>query len=251
LLVLAWISKKMINKNIGFNRNVKLDWLDAIASYVSETEDHVEIRERLEAIMPNVEGVETKRKNIDILVNIWLKSKDISPNLYKEAKNLFNGIHNPKERIWLHYGLTLIYYPYFREIALLVGQISRYDEEFTKIMVKEKLISSRGELGSLERSLRYVLSSMKDWKVLAEGRNKHRYIAHRKNIQTDNNDLQVWLLSCSLLAHPASQIPFDDLLRLPELFPFQFTLNLDDLRNTPNISVYRQGSGMNMVEWQN
>lgn len=241
----------MVDKNIGFNRNVKLDWLDAVASFVSETEDQIEIRNRLDAIMPNVEGVETKRKNIDILVNIWLKSKDVSPNLYEDAKDLFLSIHNPVDRIWLHYGLTLIYYPYFRQIAVLVGQISRHEDEFTKIMVKEKLIASRGELGSLERSLRYVLSSMKDWGVLAEGKTQHSYIANRKKFHTDSNDLQAWLLACSLYAHPASQLPFEDLLRLPELFSFQFTINLDLLRNMPNFSVYRQGSGLNMVDWDN
>jgi len=239
----------MLDKNIGFNRNVKLDWLDAIASYVSETGDQAEIRKRLEAIMPDVEGVETKRKNIDILVNIWLKSKDVSPGLHEEAKELFKGIIIPTDRIWLHYGLTLIYYPYFREIAMLVGQISRYEDEFTKIMVKEKLISSRGELGSLERSLRYVLSSMKDWGVLSEGKNQYSYIANRRKFQTDNQNLQAWLLACSLFAHPASQLPFEDLLRLPELFPFQFNIILDMLRSTSKFSVYRQGSGLNMVEY--
>jgi hypothetical protein len=238
----------MPDKNIGFNRNVKLDWLDAIASYVSVMDDQVEIRKQLEAIMPNVDGAETKRKNIDILVNIWLKSKDVSPALYAEAKDLFKEIHTPLDRIWLHYGLTLIYYPYFREIAMLIGQINRHEDQFTKIKVKEKLISSRGELGSMERSLRYVLSSMKDWGVLSNGKTQHSYIANRRKFQTDNQKLQAWLLACSLFAHPASQLPFEDLLRLPELFPFQFTIGLDILRNIPKFSVYRQGSGLNMVE---
>ncbi len=238
----------MLNKNIGFNRNVKLDWLDAIASFVSETEDQLEIRDRLESIMFDVEGAETKRKNIDILVNIWLKSKEISPVLYSEAKELYNGIINPSDRLWLHYGLTLIYYPYFREIAMLVGQICRYEDQFNKTMVKEKLIGSRGELGSLERSLRYVLSSMKDWGVLSEGKNQSLYIANRKNFRTDYENLESWLLACSLHAHQASQLPFEDLLRLPELFPFSFSINVDLLRNNQKFYIHRQGAGLIMVE---
>jgi hypothetical protein len=69
---------------------------------------------------------------------------------------------------------------------MLVGQISRYEDEFTKIMVKGKLIASRGELGSLERSLRYVISSMKDWGVSSEGKNQSYYIASRRNFKTSN-----------------------------------------------------------------
>lgn len=237
-----------MNKNIGFNRNVKLDWLDAVAAFTIETENQSEIRERLEAIMNNVEGVETKRKNIDILINIWIKSKDLSPKLYLEAKELYKSILNPLDRVWLHYGLTLIYYPYFREVAKLVGQISKYEDEFTKIMVKEKLISSRGELGSLERSLRYVLSSMKDWGTLSEGKNQGIYVLNKKVFSTSNPKLESWLLACALHANPAGQLPFEDLLRLPELFPFNFTLNVDFLRSHTSFDVYRQGAGLNMIE---
>lgn len=238
----------MLNKNIGFNRNVKLDWLNTIASLVSESLDIQEIRTRLESIMRDVEGVETKRKNIDILVNIWLKSEEIAPNLYYEAKNLYIRIINPIDRIWLHYGLTLIYYAYFREVAMLVGQISRYEDEFTKIMVKEKLISSRGELGSLERSLRYVLSSMKDWGVLLMGKNQSKYVANRRIFRTNDMDLESWLLACALYAHPASQLAFEDLIRLPELFPFIFQLGVDQIRVMNKFNVYRQGAGLIMVE---
>ena len=237
----------MIDKDIGFNRNVKLDWLNAIASYVSETDDQLEIRERLETIMSDVNGVETKRKNIDILINIWLKSQETAPDLYAEAKELFNVVINPIDRLWLHYGLTLVYYPYFREVAMLVGQISRYEDEFTKIEVKEKLIASRGELGSLERSLRYVLSSMKDWGVLSEGKNQNYYIANRRKFETSNEQLEAWLLACALQAHPASQLPYEDLIRLPELFPFIINVSVDVLRNQKWFNVYRQGAGLIMV----
>lgn len=238
----------MLSKNIGFNRNVKLDWLDAIASFVLETEDQLEIRARLESIMFDVEGVETKRKNIDILVNIWLKTKENSPVLYSEAKELYSGIIIPSDRLWLHYGMTLIYYPYFREVALLVGQICRHEDQFTKIMVKERLIDSRGELGSLERSLRYVLSSMKDWGILSKGKNQSIYIANRKNFKTENKNLELWLLACSLHAHPANQLPFEDLLRLTELFPFRFSINVDHLRTNQKFYIQRQGAGIIMVE---
>lgn len=238
----------MIDKDIGFNRNVKLDWLNAMASYVSETYNLLEIRERLDTIMLDVEGVETKRKNIDILFNIWLKSREIAPDLYTEAKELFRNTDNPNDRLWLHYGLTLVYYSYFREVAILVGQISRFEDEFTKLMVKEKLIASRGELGSLERSLRYVLSSMKDWGVLSEGKNQSYYVANRKEFETSNEQFEAWLLACALKSHPASQLPFEDLLRLPELFPFMFNISVDTLRKHQCFNIYRQGAGLMMVE---
>lgn len=55
------------------------------------------------------------------------------------------------------------------------------------------------------------------------------------------------MLDCALRAHPAEELPFADLLRLPELFPFRFSIGTDDLRRYPSFAVQRQGSGWDMV----
>lgn len=47
-----------------------------------------------------------------------------------------------------------------------------------------------------------------------------------------------------------SRLPLEDLLRLPELFPFRFTVNADLLRRSGWFEVYRQGSGWDMVALQ-
>jgi hypothetical protein len=44
------------------------------------------------------------------------------------------------------------------------------------------------------------------------------------------------------------QIPYEDLIRLPELFPFNIKVGLDYLRKSTPFSVYRAGGGINMVE---
>ena len=55
------------------------------------------------------------------------------------------------------------------------------------------------------------------------------------------------MLQAALAAHPAQDLPFADLVRLPELFPFRFTLSVDDLRQTERFEVHRQGMGWDMV----
>lgn len=42
-------------------------------------------------------------------------------------------------------------------------------------------------------------------------------------------------------------MPFAELLHLPELLPFRFTLSVDRLRAHPGFAVQRQGSGWDMV----
>ena len=42
-------------------------------------------------------------------------------------------------------------------------------------------------------------------------------------------------------------MPFSDLVRLPELFPFRLHLGSGDLRPSPRFEVHRQGLGWDMI----
>jgi hypothetical protein len=59
--------------------------------------------------------------------------------------------------------------------------------------------------------------------------------------------LEAWLLACAVWAHPAAEVPFADLVRLPELFPFRFAIGVDGVRRSSLFEVQRQGAGWNMV----
>ena len=237
----------MTDKAIGFNRHVFLAWLDEAAALCSAGYHPAEIRARLEAILAvDTQGVETRRKAIDILLNTWLRTRDTVPTLWGDAAERFEN-SPASERIWLHYGLTLVAYPFVRDCLRIIGQFDRAGSAFTKIMLRDRLIAQRGQLGSLERSLRYVLASLRQWGVVAETEHKHIYQANSHSFSTGQTGLELWLLACALQAHPAEEIPFADLLRLPELFPFRITVGIDPLRTDARFRVQRQGSGWEMV----
>jgi hypothetical protein len=59
--------------------------------------------------------------------------------------------------------------------------------------------------------------------------------------------LQLWLLSAALLANPAEELPFSELVRLPELFPFRLTVGVQDVRESARFEVNRQGMSWDMV----
>ena len=127
-----------MDKGIGFNRTIKLKWLNAAANLRSQTDDPGALREELEEILlQDMSGVEARRKTIDVLVNIWLKSADISRTLNTKALELLPEVSEP-QRIWLHYGLTLIYYPFFRQCTALIGQVSRVQDSITRQLIKNR-----------------------------------------------------------------------------------------------------------------
>ena len=188
-----------------------------------------------------------RRKAIDILINIWVKSTEIDAILRDEAVANFQATPIIGDRIWLHYGLTLLYYPFFREVTAAIGQLARYEDHITPAMVKQRMISGRGQLGSLEKAVESIMFSLRNWGILTASDQRHAYAPQRQIFPASSTDLETWLLACALRAHPAEELPFADLLHLPELFPFRFTLTVDHLRVHPWFVVQRQGAGWDMV----
>ena len=65
-----------MDKGIGFNRTITQKWLNVAANLRSQTDDLQSIRQGLEdVLLQDMHGVDARRKTIDVLVNIWLKSE--------------------------------------------------------------------------------------------------------------------------------------------------------------------------------
>mgnify|MGYP000039672549 CR=1 FL=1 len=188
---------------------------------------------------------------IDFLLNIWLHSREEAPGLWRFAVDWARTTSHPDDHLWLHYGLTLLYYPFFRACVAAMDQYGRYEDYITTRRLIRHLAADLGQLGSLERSVQRVVASLRDWGALADAERRYAYIPKTQSFISENLDVQSWLLACALHAHPAEELPFADLLRLPELFPFRFTVGLAELQAAPWFIVQRQGASWDMVRLRN
>jgi hypothetical protein len=236
-----------MNKNIGFRRNIYRSWLDAAAILAAETDDPAQLRTRLDPILAaRIEGAESRRMALDILLNIWGTMRGTKRPQREEALALWQT-STPDEHLWLHYGLTLIQYPFFRLSVATIGHLSQYKDTMTPKDLKSRLSAELGQPGALEKAAERVLFSLRDWGILAPTAQRYHYQPQRQMLCTEQKELQLWLLAAALLAHPAEEIPFADLIRLPELFPFRFSLRVQDLRESERFEVTRQGMNWDMV----
>ncbi|MGD2159039.1 MAG: hypothetical protein PVG32_19335 [Anaerolineales bacterium] len=238
----------MSSKNIGFSRTIFLSWLDATAMFRTQTDDPRQIRDDLEPILKkHLTGKVARRKTIDVLLSIWHKSADISPILHEDALRLYQNAYVSSDYIWLHYGLTLLYYHLFRQVTLAIGQISRFEETITRDVLKRRMASEFGQLGALDRYVERLSASLTEWGILPATEDRSVYRPIRRRLNTDSLQLQLWLLACALFAHPGESLPYTDFLRLPELFPYKFTVAPEDIRSSDYFSVQREGMGWDMV----
>lgn len=231
----------MSDKGIGFNRTIFLNWLDAAADLRAQTSELSSLRNGIKEIVgQDITGIDAIRKSVDVIVNIWHKSAEVDSGLHAQALELLPQI-SVNERIWLHYGLTLLYYPFFRQTTAILGQFARTGEPITRLAVKGRLSSEIGHLGSLNRSAERVVASLVSWGALEHQKKGNVYIPQLQMFKTNNLGVQGWLFECALLAHPSDQLPFPDLVRLSELFPFKFTIRLDNLRASAKFNIQKQG----------
>jgi len=236
-----------MDKGIGFSRTILLDWLDVTASLCIQNIEPLAIRQRLaDTISGTVNGVDAQRKTIDVLSAIWVKTQKSAPHIHQEALTIFPLLSSSEERVWLHYGMTLVCYPFFRKCVSAIGQISRTEEIITRKMIKDRIAGDYGHLGALDRSVERIIASLTDWGALAKTEQIKEYRIQQRCFSSFEQ-LQSWLLTSALYAHPSDGIPFNDLIHLPELYPFKLTIGVDKLRHDSRFEINRQGGRLEMV----
>jgi len=236
-----------MDKGIGFSRTITLDWMDVTASLCLQGIEPIAIRQHLVgAISGVVHGKDAQRKTIDVLSAIWVKTEKSVPQIRQQALEIFPTLSSPQERMWLHFGMSLVCYPFFRKCAASIGQVARTQELITRKLIKDKIAGDYGHLGALDRSVERIIASLTNWGALANTDQKQQYKIQFHSFSASEN-LQSWLLTCALYAHPSEGLPYNDLLHLPELYPFNLTIGVDSLRRDSRFEVQRQGGGLEMV----
>ena len=236
------------SRGIGFDRNLRLTWLDEAALLSAEGLDPDTFRMRLiETLETEIPSHENRRKTVMLLGRIWSRSAQTFPAHHADALHLLQVIE-PADRLWLHFGMTMLAYPFFRSSSASIGQLLRHRETFTRDELRRRLTGEFGELGTLPAAINRIVFSLTDWGVMQKVAGTRGDMAPlHGTLQTTRTDLQLWLLMCALTSSSKQEMLLPDLVRSPELFPFHFTVNQRDIRTAPQFEVHRQGNGWEMV----
>jgi hypothetical protein len=234
-------------ERIGFDRKICLTWLDLAAEAVSDTKDVTAVNSVLDrALATEVRGSEARRKTVNVLTRIWLRVPEVCQSLRDEALDLWADVTEP-ERMWLHWGLALLAYPFFRDVVATVGRLTRLQEELTPAQVHRSIVSRWGERATLKYAVPRVLYSLSDWQVLVYlDQQEGRYTMARK-CESANPEVALWLLEAALRAYPADALPLYDLQRLPELFPFVLDVGSGEIHSSTRFLIVQEAGNTELV----
>ncbi len=237
---------------VGFDRELKRDWLDALADQVAKGEQTTALRGFLDALLQTEHPAATARgKTMTVLMRSWVLVPEADRRLREDAFELLRDIP-AQDRIWLHWGMLLLAYPLFRDAATAIGRLLRLQGEFTLGQLQRRLVEGWGERSTVRRALQRIVRSMVQWQALTDAPTPGHFQA-APPIKTNSKPLQLWFIRASLKASRNEMVEADHLFSQPMAFPFKLTIKKSDLRRSKNFEIHRQGIDMDMVaisgEW--
>lgn len=236
----------MVPERIGFDRLIRLRWLDQAALLAGRTREDVALRaEILRFLALELRGHAAQRKTATVLTRIWWRTPAVHAALRDEALVLFPHCH-PNDRLILHWGMALLAYPLFGQAAGAVGRLLRLQGSLRLAQLSQRIAAQWGHRSTLDYAVPRIVYSMLDWQALIATEQPGVYQTGKPVTATDPSLLR-WLLEAAMTAH-GNDRPLNDLLRAVELFPFDLGPGAGQVMQSQRLQIYQQGQEMTMVQ---
>ena len=210
---------------IGYNRTVKLQWLDETLDLflagMSDAEIHEALSERLkgELSVGSTAPRGSREKTITLLMKTWIRVPPPLRPFREDGIHLLRGMRRA-ERLPLHWGMTMAVYPFWRVVADVTGRLFRLQGSAAPMQVQRRVKELLGEREAVARSTRYVLRAFADWGVIVDSTRSGEYLP-APQVPVAGSKMAAWLLESVVLAVPDGASDFRSLVNSPCLFPFQ------------------------------
>ena len=235
----------MAPERIGFDRLIRLRWLDQAALLAGELRNGDALHAALlQHLVLDLSGKDARRKTANVLTRIWWRTAAQHEPLRDEALARFPHCH-PDDCLLLHWGMVLLAYPLFGQVAGAAGRLLRLQGSLRQAQLSQRIAAQWGHRSTLDTAVPRIVYSMLDWQALVATDQPGVYQAGQPVTATDPALLR-WLLEAAMTAH-GNDRPLSDLLRAAELFPFTLEFGASQVTQSPRLQVYQQGQEMTMV----
>lgn len=235
-------------KSIGFDRKVRLSWLDATAEWAASDMPLEVIRSKLDLLLEGeVTGKEAIKKTKTILLRTWVLVPDPLRPLRDHGLVLAARGAGIRERLPLHWGMAMPAYPLLWETANVVGRLLGLQGEVTLAQIRRRIAETYGERSTVARATQRITRTLIEWNVLEENGERGVYVAGPVTVLEDD-ELVGWLVEATLHANGASSGSLPTLVKSPALFPFRLGVTHKlTLERNPRLEIYRQGLDEDLV----
>lgn len=232
---------------IGFDRKIRLRWLDATAEWTAQGLATPAVRGQLERFLDGQvagEGPHSARgKTMTVLLHVWATVPDEVAPLRDDGLALLRG-RGGRERLPLHWGMCLATYPFFRDVATATGRLLALQGTAAQAQIVRRMAESWGERTTATRAVQRIVRSFVEWGVLVETGHRGTYAAAAK---IPVAGVGPWLLEAGLVSSGRREYPLRALAAGAAFYPFDMTLSGQDVGGNPRLEICRQGLDEDVV----
>ncbi|MGQ7890676.1 hypothetical protein [Paenibacillus sp. WC2504] len=233
----------ILKKAVGFDQKLQLHQLDYIARELTRVESRQQLYDLVDQnLMSDIAGAKSRLNARTILFKIWVLVGTENEEIRDRGLQLFANASR-EERLLLHWGMLLLSYPFYSDVADQVGRLFQLHGEFSSVQLSRKIFALYGERRRVSVSIGAVLGTFKHLEVISE--QKKIYLnAEKRTIQ--QLELKLWFIEVILKATEKTAIELKQIAAEPCVFPFVLDVSESELRNS-RLQVMRQGIDMVMI----
>lgn len=228
---------------IGFDRTIRLSWLDATADWASQGLSAAAIRTRLARLLDGQvagEGAHSARgKTMTVLMHLWVQVPETLGPLRDDGLVLL-GRSADRGRVPLHWGMCLATYPFFRDVAAATGRLLSLQGRAALSQIVRRMTESWGARSTVTRAVQRVVRSFVAWGVVVET-GERGVFAPAPKIGVRDAAVGAWLLEAGIADTDRQQYPLHGLVGSASFYPFDLRLSARDVTRRPRLEIHHQG----------
>jgi hypothetical protein len=224
---------------IGFDRRVRTDWLDAVATRHASGAAPAELRRFAHRMLRSeYPGEDARGKTLTVIFHLWVDVPEHAVELRNAAAHLLRDL-DATERVALHWGLGVATYPFFRDVADAAGRLLALQDTVSLAQLQRRLAERWGQRSTATRAARRIVRSWIDWGVLVETNVRGIYAAARP--VSVSGAVAAWIVEALLVGNHAESQAVAKIRTTPLLFPLDLRISAHELRRAQRLAVHRQG----------
>jgi hypothetical protein len=232
-----------MKKMVGFDQKVQLHQLDYMAQAITDCDQQNLYQKIDDYLAREISNERTRNKTRTLIFKIWYHLPDAHRDVQRQALAFFPQL-TAQERLLLHWGLTILAYPFARDFIQELGYFFRLQEGVSTKQLKRRMKQLYGDRRRVEVATEAMLTTLRSWGVL---RSSQPGIQQKTEpIQVTSPHLKQWLTEVLLLATQVTAMRKEQINDHPLFFPFEFQVSVDELDNR-RFTKIRQGVDMMMV----
>jgi len=231
--------------HVGLDRPIKLEWMDVLANKLRTERDWKVLRQYMhDFLAPERPNYESRRKNLTVLFRIWISLPEEQLEMRERAIELLSK-EEMTDHLYIHWGMTLMTYPFFKDIACIVGKLLSLQGDVSLPQIQRRIAELWGQRSTASIAARKIVRMMANWGALAESTIQNNYVS--TNPLSVSNEGALWLMEALLQAEQSKSMLLNTLQSAPTAFPFKIDIAHSQLIQSNKLEIVRQGLNTDVI----